>query len=177
MLGSRVCILTDTVDARARSLCSLSLSLSRLPSLSLSVLYVSLTFSLSLRLELYIHQVADRRAHHHHHQEGRENETSPSPPPFLSYDSSLSSSPSSLHPRLLRSPTLRSLPAHYRFETFCNCYRERKKKENISIITPNRATSTNERTDHDQSNQILHHLRNPFDRTPEFVVGIIDGPG
>lgn len=175
MLGSRVRILTDTVDARARSLCSLSLVCPLSLSLFvLSVLSVSPTFSLSLRLELYIHQVADRRAHYHH-QEGRENETSPSPPPFLSYDSSSSSS--SLHPRLLRSPTLRSLSAHYRFETFCNCYREREKKENISIITPNRATSTNERTDHDQSNQILHHLRDPFDRTPEFVVGIIDGPG
>lgn len=143
MLGSRVCILTDTVDARARSLCSLSLSL--VCPLSLCVLYVSLTFSLSLRLELYIHQVADRRAHHHHHQEGRENETSPSPPPFLSYDSSLSSSPSSLHPRLLRSPTLRSLPAHYRFETFCNCYREREKRRKYQHHHP-QSRYLNERT-------------------------------
>lgn len=140
----------------------------------LSVLSVSLTFSLSLRLELYIHQVADRRAHYHH-QEGGENETSPSPPPFLSYDSSSSSYHHSildcfgLRPFGLSPLTIDLKPSAIAIE--------REKKENISIITLNRATSTNERTDHDQSNQILHHLRNPFDRTPEFVVGIIDGPG
>lgn len=177
MLGSRVCILTDTVDARARSLCSLSLSFALSLSLSLCALCalcLSHFFSLTQTRTLYSSGRGPSRTSSSSRR--KRNETSPSLHPFLSYDSSLSS-PSSLHPRLLRSPTLRSLPAHYRFETFCNCYRERKKKENISIITPNRATSTNERTDHDQSNQILHHLRNPFDRTPEFVVGIIDGPG